>query len=160
MKKQARSALPRAYRLIPVLMALVAIFAIGLPAHAQELRGIFFVAGDNVRSAIAPEGDVDTFVFDAFAESDLTIEVKRVRDSLLTPGIELLRPDGSTVDISSKLKEKTKKVILKKFMLDETGRYGLRVSGRNDTVGAYRIKSILTPPRNTRFKGVVRRSLL
>jgi len=151
---QARSVLPRAHRLIPALMVLIAILAIGLPAYA-ELRGIFFNGGDTVRSAITPEGDVDTLVFDAFADSKFTVEVKARGGSNLAPGIELLAPDGSSIDISSRLKERAKKATLKNFMLGETGRYGLRIYGRNGTTGDYRMKSALTPPRNTRYEGVV-----
>lgn len=152
MPQQTGSVYPRALRLIPALMVAIAILTIALPAHA-ELRGIFFNGGDSVTSAISPEGDIDTLVFDAFADSKITLEVKAIQGSTLMPGMELLAPDGTTIDISSKLKEKKSRVTLKNFMLDVTGRYGVRVFGRSGTVGKYRLKSQLTPlkTKSSRF---------
>ncbi|MEN8150401.1 MAG: IPT/TIG domain-containing protein [Planctomycetota bacterium] len=117
------------------------------PVQQKQLRGIFMNPGDTATTAIMPVGDVDTFVFDVLADSVLEVEVRAIKDSLLAPGLELLAPDGTPIDISAKLSERKKKVRIRKLTLLETGRYGLRVAGRNESEGDYRLKLAVTPPK-------------
>ena len=152
MLMQPRFALSIARRLLPGLCVVLALLAIGMPAHAQQLRGIFVNPGDTATTYIMPVGDVDQYVFDAFADSMVEIEVRRIRDSSLSPGLELIAPDGSQIDISSRLRERRAKARLRSFEVSETGRYAIRVVGRNETEGEYRLKLKVTPPRRKRIR--------
>lgn len=98
--------------------------------------------------------DVDTYVADLVAGESLTITVKALgKGNDLLPVLELLGPDSRAIDLTgfTKSKAKGRAFQIKEFVVDETGRWGVRVRGAEGddgrTAGQYLVKFKVKSPK-------------
>jgi hypothetical protein len=110
-------------------------------AAAQEPLGPPF--GDNTyRSAIRDDGavDVDDFVGPLVAGETLTVTVAAEGDRALLPGLALFDPAGAERTPPLRLGAGGARAAIRRFPVDRTGRWVVRVLGRDESEGAYRVR--------------------
>ena len=79
------------------------------------------------------EPDTDDYV-GRFVEGEfLNVTVSASKRSSLLPSIELLRPDGSSAPIVTNKSNSNRTVKLKKFPIDQSGGWAVRVGGDANT---------------------------
>ncbi len=95
--------------------------------------------GDSLYGEIEDIHQVDTYVFDAVADTMLSVTVRAAgEDKTLQPRlrIEDLTSGDVLVDATN-----GSYVSVKKLLLPTTGQYRISVSGANDTLGQYKMKT-------------------
>lgn len=141
--------------------ALAAVFAVAhaaahaVSAQADVRRGAPF-GNNKYRTEISTgaAADVDDYVSGLVAGEVLSVSVTADRGSALEPALTLLDPDG--VDRTPALRESKGGAALsfRKFAVDATGRWTVRIAGARNTTGAYTAKFAVKPtaavklPRN------------
>lgn len=117
-------------------------------AFAAETQGPAF-GGNRYQAAITStetRADADDYVASLLQGEKLTVTVKTLKGSLLQPAISLVAPDGAVIDESQlAAKAQLGGVAVKKFAIPRTGRWTVRVSGRNGTSGGYTVAFQTTP---------------
>ncbi|MHC4858662.1 MAG: IPT/TIG domain-containing protein [Planctomycetota bacterium] len=121
---------------ISLLLVVAFLFTLATPAAAAENRGVPLNLGDRVTSRISPPEDVDTFVFDAFAGSRLSLLLAPVKGDEAELVMEILDPSGAVLDPGDRLKTRGAKIRVKRLLLAETGRYAVRVWNESGLQGA------------------------
>lgn len=137
-----------------VLAALAAAAAAGDSAGP---RGPVF-GNNGYRSEIRDEGapDADDFVGPLAAGEALSVEVRALGEGTLRPVLALFDPTGADRTPPVKEGRDGRVVAFRRFAADRTGRWVVRVAGREDTEGAYEVRFRVAPPRGP----AARRSLL
>lgn len=106
-----------------------------------------FVAGDRVQGQVSMIGDVDEIVFDGLVGMTIPFEVKTGGGELKT----LLTITDPTGNVEAKLAFQPSNDYLKKsWKLKATGEYRLRIEGKNDTTGGYKIRTSRKMPTDAK----------
>jgi len=111
------------------------------------------VFGNNgYRSEIRDEGaaDTDDFVGPLAAGETLAVEVRAAKEGDLRPALALFDPAGADRTPAVKESRDGRVVGFRRFVADRTGRWVVRVLGREDTEGAYEVRFRVGPPRGPR----------
>lgn len=122
--------------------ALVFVLLSGFVA-AQTVDGNLNL-GDRFDGNVSSPNDVDVVEFDGLAGELVTITVGPGKKSKLVPSIAIfLQPEGDGEALLQVAAEPTKgkKVAIKNFALQETGRYTLAITGAEGSVGTFRAKT-------------------
>jgi hypothetical protein len=126
-------------------------------AAAADPHGPVF-GNNGYRTEIRDEGapDTDDFVGPLAAGETLSVSVRAAPGGGLLPGLALFDPAGA--DRTPVLREGRdgRAVAFRRFTADRTGRWVVRVLGRDDSEGAYEVRFRVGAPRGPR----TRRSLL
>ena len=146
--------------LVGTVAAAFVLAPFAVPAVAQEapvVRGPAF-GNNRYGSAIGnPSGrpDVDDFVANLTRGEQLTVKVVAGRRSALRPTIVLVRPDGDGFEPALRLRRGGRVAKLAAFEIDVSGRWGVRVLGKDRTEGTYKIAFKIAPPPKVRVDGVL-----
>jgi hypothetical protein len=122
---------------VAVLAALA--FTAGLAA--AEPRGPAF--GRNaVRGEIRDDGepDADDFVGPLLAGETLSVSVRADGDGALLPGLRVLAPTGADRTPALRIDGGGARCGFRRLVADRTGRWVVRVSGRDDSEGGYLVR--------------------
>ncbi len=106
--------------------------------------------------ADGPQGDdTDDYVVALFAGESLKATVKANFQSGLSPLLSLVDPDGQDRSVEAGLPSGPlqKKVKLRRFTVDKTGLWAVRVSGLRDSEGPYTISFSIRSPGKTKSRG-------
>ncbi len=126
----------------------------GLAGAGETAGPLGPVFGNNgYRTEIRDEGaaDTDDYVGPLAAGEMLTVEV-RTADSGLRPALALFDPTGAERTPALKEARDGRAVAFRRFTADRTGRWVVRVLGREDTEGAYEVRFRVAPPRGPRTR--------
>jgi hypothetical protein len=105
-----------------------------------------------IQADIAASGDVDSYLIEAHAGARLDVKLSVKRTSPLRVDAELIGPDGGSVD--APFESTGSKLRLRRFDVPESGRYELRVSGRDGTSGAYSVSAKVKGSASVGLKGL------
>jgi VCBS repeat protein/IPT/TIG domain-containing protein len=135
-------------------LAVFALFLSLAPAHGEEFFGPPIGSKSKYSSNILglQEPDTDDYV-GRFVEGEfLNVTVSAVQRSSLLPSIELLRPDGSSPQIVTSKSRSDRTIKLKKFPIDQSGGWAVRVSGDADTQGEYTVSFAVKKAKPIKLK--------
>lgn len=106
-----------------------------------------FTPGDRIIGQISSSGDTDRIAFEAVEGMRLVLKMVTPTGKL-RPRILLFDPDGNLEKVLRY--RHSKKFVKKLAKLKKTGIYTMEISGRGDTIGAYRIKTNRKLPKRAR----------
>lgn len=130
------------------------------PAAADPVVGPPLGATKYASVVDGPDGDpdVDQYAVDLVAGEAMTLTVAAARNSPLLPDVSLVKPDGTVLSgtaLPTVVTAGGKKVALKAFAVDESGRWGVRVGGKDGTEGAYTLASKFKAPKASSARGAI-----
>jgi hypothetical protein len=135
-------------RITLVLMAWVAVF--GAVAWAAD-RGVLLRSGDRLEAELTP-GDEDAFDVEAAAGGAVRFRAEARGESEARPQVRLFQPDGTEFDLAKRVRGGGKRAVrvgAVRIPDGQTGRWQFRVSGADDTTGAYRVSARIDAPPPT-----------
>ncbi len=97
--------------------------------------------------------DLDDYVGALAKGEQLTVIVVAGRKTDLKPGLVLLRPDDTVVQPELKTTRNSRKVALRQFSVDQTGRWTVRLIGRDLSEGAYKLRFKVRPAPDIQIPG-------
>jgi IPT/TIG domain-containing protein len=98
--------------------------------------------------------DVDDYAASLAAGEALNVSVSANKGSVLLPLLELIDPDGVVTAPAVTEAKAGAKVTLKAFAITKTGRWGVRVSGKNATEGSYTVVFAVKAAKPTVVSGI------
>jgi hypothetical protein len=132
-----------------------ALALLGRGAVAEEIVGPEF-GNNRFISEISPvEGgqDTDDYVAEMFAGETVTVTVSAPTGSLLLPAVRLIAPDGTVVPTRNVRRAGGRTVSMRQEV-GASGRWAIRISGRDGTTGAYTASFRVTDPKSDVDKNV------
>lgn len=119
-------------------------------------QGVLLRSGDRLAAQVEP-GDEDAFDVEVPEGGMLRFAAAASGKSELRPAFRLFRPDGAELDLSLLMRDAGgKSVSTREFTVPEGlgGRWQLRVSGAEGTVGAYKVTADVSPPSDVKLRGL------
>ncbi len=143
-------------RLPSLTVLLAAVLAAALPALAAENRGVPVNNGDKASGAVEPVSDSDCFRLELGTGSSLTVSVKASKGSDLLPTIDIRRPGGTSLNLSSVLVgEGTSKVSVKNLPIPESGLWAVCIGGSSGgATGGYDVSFKFKTPKKSKTNGI------
>ncbi len=117
-----------------------------------ETRGVPLGTGAAVTSRVDGPGDVDTYLLDATAGTQLSLAFRAKGE--LVPLVTLLRPDGTALAPGERERATARSVRWRSLTLPETGRYAVVVRGGAGTSGDYAFTLTPRPARRLSVRGL------
>ena len=117
------------------------LFITATSARGLDVFGPPFGANKYSTSIAGSNGvaDEDDYAASLVAGEALSVSVSANRGSALLPLVELIDPDGAISAPAVVEAKAGAKVTLKAFAIAKTGRWGVRVTGKNGTEGSYTV---------------------
>ncbi len=123
------------------LAAAVLVPLLAVLSPAAEPRGPA-IGNNGYRGEVRDDGapDADDFVGPLIAGESLSVEVRSEEDGALLPSLLLLDPSGADRTPPLRKDPSGRRAGFRRFVADRTGRWVVRVAGREETEGAYLVR--------------------
>lgn len=145
--------LPRRAVAVSLALVLGGAFVSASVAFAGTPRGPNFGTTKYRTSlvTVANTPDVDDYVAPMIAGESLSVTVTADKGSLVLPQVVVLDPSGNDVTPTLKSPKSGKLVSFKGLAIGTTGRWTVRISGRDGTQGAYTVRFQTKAAKSVRF---------
>ncbi len=136
--------------------AMLAMCALASATHAEEFAGppIGNVKYTAEIRTLTDRPDTDDFVGEMMEGELLDVIATSAKKSDVRLGLTVVDPDGldRTANVGVNTKKEGVKAFFKKFVIDKTGQWTVRVSGLNDTQGDYAVTFKVKKPATAAAK--------